>query len=73
MTDIMIDMTSRPRKRYVINRCHYCDHDNFPDAKPIDPTIDHNAKKTEKGDWMCGVCVSERMLSLFGGGGERKK
>ena len=66
--DIMIDLTSRPRKRYSINRCHYCDHDKYGDAgKPIDPTTDHNARKTEKGDWICGVCQVERSLSLFGG------
>jgi hypothetical protein len=71
----MIDMTSGPRKRYVINRCHYCNHDKYPNGKPIDPTTDHNAKQTEKGDWKCGVCVAEettKLLSLFRGGGERK-
>jgi hypothetical protein len=59
MTDIMIDMTSRPYKKYRINRCHYCDRDKYSDGKPIDPTIDQNAKKTDKGEWMCGVCIAQ--------------
>ena len=66
----MIDMTSRPHKRYNINRCHYCDHDRYPEGKSIDPTTDKHAKKTEKGDWICGVCVTEqnsKLFSLFGG------
>lgn len=70
MTDIMIDMTSRPYKRYKINRCHYCDHDKYPEGKIIDPTTDKHAKQTEIEDWMCGVCVLEedkKLLSLFGG------
>jgi hypothetical protein len=70
MTDIMIDMTSRPRKRYVINRCHYCDQHKYPEGKPIDPTTDHNARQMEDKSWKCGVCVAEettKLLSLFGG------
>jgi hypothetical protein len=69
----MIDMTSRPHKRYNINRRHYCDPDRYPEGKPIDPTTDRHAKKTEKGDWMCSFCIGEenkKMLSLFG---EQKK
>ena len=42
----------------MINRCHYCDHDKYPDGKPIDPTTDHNAKQAEKEDWKCSVCVA---------------
>lgn len=68
--NIMIDLTSHPHKRYKINLCHYCDHDKYPYGKPIDPTTDKHAKQTEKGDWMGSGCVSERMLSMFGG--ERK-
>jgi hypothetical protein len=66
----MIDMTSRPHKRYNINRL---DPDRYPEGKPIDPTTDRHAKKTEKGDWMCSFCIGEenkKMLSLFG---EQKK
>jgi hypothetical protein len=73
MTDIMIDLTSRPRKRYEIHRCHYCDHDLYPAGKPIDPTTDHNARQMEDGSFKCGVCVAEdvkKSLSLFSG---RKK
>jgi hypothetical protein len=74
MTDIMIDMTSRPRKRYQINRCHSCSHDLYPEGKPIDPTTDKHAKQMEDKSWKCGVCVAEdvkKSLSLFGG--QRKK
>jgi hypothetical protein len=67
----MIDMTSRPHKRYAINMCHYCSHEKYPDGKPIDPTTDKYAKQTDKGDWMCGFCQNNRLLSLFGG--EEKK
>jgi hypothetical protein len=44
-------MTSRPPKRYVINRCHYRDHDRYPEGKMIDHTTDHGAHKTSRGDW----------------------
>jgi hypothetical protein len=50
-------MTRYPGKRYVIKWCHYCDHERYPGGKIIDPTTDNHAKKTEKGDWMCGDCV----------------
>jgi|SoiMethySBSTD1v2_1073268.scaffolds.fasta_scaffold1514787_3 DNA-directed RNA polymerase subunit RPC12/RpoP len=68
--DILIDLTQRPRKRYQINRCHYCSHDKFPEGKPIDPTTDHSAKQMEDGSYKCGVCVAQettKLLSLFGG------
>jgi hypothetical protein len=68
--DIMIDLTSRPHRRYEINRCFYCDHKKFPHGKPIDPTTDIHAKPTERGDWKCGTCIGEdvkKSLSLFGG------
>lgn len=69
MTDIMIDMTSRPRRRYQINRCHYCSHDLYLEGKPIDPTTDKHAKQMEDKSWKCGTCIGEensKMLSLFG-------
>jgi hypothetical protein len=64
MTDIMIEMTSRPSKRYLVNRCHYCDHDKYPEGKIIDPTTDHDARKTDKGDWICGTCVIEGLYKM---------
>jgi hypothetical protein len=67
MTDIMIDMTSRPRRRYTINRCHYCSHERFPNGKPIDPTTDKNARQMSDGSWKCSVCITQDVLSLFGG------
>ena len=56
--NIMIDLANN-RQRYKINICHYCDHDKYPDGKPIDPITDHSAKQTEKGDWKCGGRVDE--------------
>ena len=56
MTDVLIDLTTR--RRYNINRCHYCDHDKYPDGKIIDPS-DKYARHTDKGDFMCGVCALE--------------
>jgi hypothetical protein len=69
LTEIMIDLTSRQRKRYVINRCHYCNHDKYPNGKIIDPTIDKGIM-TDKGDWKCGTCVNEdskKLLKLLDG------
>jgi hypothetical protein len=67
MTDILIDLTDRVKpKRYEVHRCHYCDHDKFPEGKPIDPTTDKQARQTDKGDWICGYCITERMISLMG-------
>jgi hypothetical protein len=67
----MIDLTSRPRKRYEIQRCYYCpDH---PAGKPIMPD-DKNAQRLPDGSMKCGTCViseNSKMLSLFGG--KRKK
>ena len=68
--DIMIDLTSRPYKRYQINRCHYCDHDQYPEGKPIDPTTDVNAQQMKDGSWKCSECVLEdnkKLLKLFDG------
>jgi hypothetical protein len=33
MTDIMINMTSSPYKRYEVYRYHYCNHDKYPERK----------------------------------------
>jgi hypothetical protein len=51
--NIMIDLTSRPRKRYVINLCHYCDTDRFPSGRPIMPD-DKNAQRQPDGSYKCG-------------------
>jgi hypothetical protein len=70
MADIMIDLTSRPRKRYTVHRCFYCDNSKFPHGRVIDPTTDIYAKIMEDGSHKCGVCVGEdvkKSLSLFGG------
>jgi hypothetical protein len=70
MTDILIDMTSRPCKRYAINRCHYCNHEKFPSGRPIMPD-DKHAQRQSDGSYKCGVCVGEdakKLLSMFGKG-----
>lgn len=62
MIDILIDKTNR-NKRYKTGTglCHYCRHDIFPHGKIIDPSTDKLARRTDKGDWKCGVCVIEDM------------
>jgi hypothetical protein len=64
MTDIMIDMTSKPIRRYVVHRCYYCDDDKYPNGKIIDPTTDKDAHKTSKGDWMCEVCTIRNLYEM---------
>jgi hypothetical protein len=64
MTDIMIDLTSRPRKRYETLRCYYCNSDKYPNGKVIDPTTDKTAHKTSRGDWKCGQCLIEDMYKM---------
>ena len=70
MTDILIDLTSRPRKRYSINMCNYCHDGNGKSTpKPILPS-DRYARRTDKGDYKCGVCFGEetkKLLNMFGG------
>jgi hypothetical protein len=60
----MIDMTSKPYKRYVVHRCYYCDQDKYPNGKIIDPTTDEDAHKTARGDYMCGVCTIESLYKM---------
>jgi hypothetical protein len=59
---ILIDRTSRPHKRYNIHTCSYC-HDLHGKPKPILPD-DSDAKLTDRGDWICGYCLTEKMLKL---------
>ena len=68
--DIMIDMRSRPHKRYKTGVCKTCDHSKYPQGKLIDPTTDKYARQLEDGSWICGVCIADqntKLLSLFGG------
>jgi ribosomal protein L37AE/L43A len=61
MVKIMIDMTSRPHKRYRsgIALCHYCRHDLFPHGKMFDVSTDKDAIQIKNGSYKCGVCVRE--------------
>jgi Pyruvate/2-oxoacid:ferredoxin oxidoreductase delta subunit len=73
MTDILIDMTNK--RRYKVNRCHYCNHDKYPDGKIIDPS-DKYARHTDKGDWKCGICVNEeskKLIDMMSGRIEREQ
>ena len=47
-----------------MSTCHYCDHDKYPNGKPIDPTTDIHAKQTERGDWKCGVCTIMDLIEM---------
>jgi hypothetical protein len=60
MTDIMIDMTrGKPYKRYEVHTCHYCNNQQYPNGKIIDPITDKLAKKMPDGSYKCGYCVNE--------------
>jgi hypothetical protein len=60
MAKILIDLTNK-NKRHVdgTSLCHYCRDDLFPHGKIIDHSTDKLARRTDKGDWKCGVCVIE--------------
>ena len=50
----------------IVHRCHhYCDHDKYPEGKPIDPTTDVHARKTDKGNWKCGTWGAEESQDLL--------
>lgn len=36
----------------------------YPHGKPIDPTTDKHAYKTEKGDWKCGFCTVKDLIEM---------
>lgn len=62
----MIDMTNRNKRyRSGVGLCHYCRHDLFPHGKIFDPSTDKLARRTDKGDWKCGICVSEESKKLL--------
>ena len=43
----MIDLTTKPVKRYEAHVCRYCDHDKYPAGKNID-----DYHKTSRSDWI---------------------
>ena len=63
MVDILIDKT-RNNRRLSLHRCHYCDHKKYPFGKTIFPD-DRLARKTDKGDYMCGTCVLEMNQNIL--------
>jgi hypothetical protein len=52
MVKIMIDMTSRPHKRYRSG-------DLFQHGKMFDVSTDKDAIQIKNGSYKCGVCVRE--------------
>ena len=47
-----------------IHLCHQCEPSTYPRGKPIQPD-DMMAKKDEKGNWVCGECVTEDLNKMF--------
>jgi hypothetical protein len=67
MTDILVDRSrGGGGKKHTLHRCFYCDHSKFPQGKVIMPH-DKYARKTDKNDWMCGVCVNEESKKIIEG------
>ena len=48
---------------YRICLCHQCDPSTYPRGKPI--INDMNAKKDEKGNWVCSEYQTEDLNSVF--------
>ena len=48
---------------YRICLCHQCDPSTYPRGKPI--INDMNAKKDEKGNWVCSECQTEDLNRMF--------
>ena len=60
MARILIDLTNKNKRSISgISLCHYCRPDLFPHGKIIDHSTDKLARRTDKGDWKCGVCLHE--------------
>jgi hypothetical protein len=49
--------------------CYRCDRDKHPGGKSV--LNDPHAIRTESGEWICDLCLTEMNLKLFGG--ERQK
>jgi hypothetical protein len=66
MTIILRDMTNKGKDKGKISRielCKYCvDYRGRP--KPIMPEQMKHARKMGDGSFMCGVCITERLLKL---------
>jgi hypothetical protein len=67
MTDILIDRSrGAGGKKHNLHRCFYCDHSKYPQGKVIMPH-DKHARKTDKGDFICGICNLELNQKLIEG------
>jgi hypothetical protein len=47
----------------VVHLCFSCDPETYPTGKPIIDDI--NAKKDEKGNWICSECQEEELNKMF--------
>jgi hypothetical protein len=66
-------MTNRNRRHVTgTSLCHYCRSDLFPHGKIIDHSTDKLARRTSKGDWICGVCVTEMNNKIVDGMNRRR-
>lgn len=63
--DLAFDMDMNTRlTRTEIAPLKPGNNDKYPDGKIIDPS-DKYARHTDKGDWKCGICVSEEAKKLL--------
>jgi hypothetical protein len=44
--------------------CYRCDKDKHPSGKIV--VNDPHAIQTKSGEWICGYCITEMNLKLFG-------
>ena len=59
----MIFLSIDRGKRYKIEMCKYCtDYKGRP--KPIMPEDMKHARRMEDGSYMCGYCMTDRLLKL---------
>jgi hypothetical protein len=65
MVDILIDRSrGAGGKKHTLHRCFYCDQSKYPQGRVIMP-YDKHARKTDKGDFMCGQCANEESKKLI--------
>ncbi len=47
----------------IVRICYSCDVDQYPNGNPI--INDMNARKDEKGNWVCSSCQEESLNKMF--------
>jgi hypothetical protein len=61
MVNIIKDM--KTGETSIVRICYQCDPDTYPRGKPIINYM--NAKKDEKGNWVCSECQTEDLNKMF--------